>query len=145
MDQAKRACCKICSTPVSVFNTAEPLHGHTKRPGQHQQLRIADVPLIFLDPGDDQGRDLHAHQIDLPCQVLLAHGWLLHGPSQPDPEYALLFRQMNDLEKRCERIMETLPYDVQDVIRDYVNQCEDMSRRMLECACEEILHPENFL
>ena len=65
--------------------------------------------------------------------------------TQSDPEYALLFRQMDDLEKRYERIMETLPHEVQDVIRDYVDQCEDMSRRMLECACEEILHPENFL
>ena len=56
-----------------------------ERAGQHQQLAVADVPLALFDPGDDQRSHLHAHQIDLPGQVLLPHGRLLHGPTQPDP------------------------------------------------------------
>ena len=65
--------------------------------------------------------------------------------TQTDPEYARMFGEMAVLEERFERVMEQLPHDTQDIIRDFVMLCEDMSRRMLECACEEILHPENFL
>ena len=70
--------------------------------------------------------------------------WQVWNRTQSDPEYARLFREMDDLEKRYERLMETLPHEIQDVIRDYVTQCEGMNRRMLECACEEILFPDLF-
>ena len=62
--------------------------------------------------------------------------------TQSDPEYARMFAEMAHLEERFESVLEQLPHETQDVIRDFVMQCEDMSRRMLECACEEILFPE---
>ena len=53
-----------------------------------------------------------------------------------------MYEQMADLERQFESVMEQLPHETQDVIRDFVMHCEDMSRRMLECACEELLFPE---
>ena len=68
--------------------------------------------------------------------------WQIWNRTQSDPEYARLFQEMADLERQFESVMEQLPYETQDIIRDFVTQCEDMSRRMLECACEELLFPE---
>ena len=65
--------------------------------------------------------------------------WQVWNRTQSDPEYARMFVQMAELEQRFESVMEQLPDDTQDVIRDFVMHCEGMSRRMLECACEEIL------
>ena len=64
--------------------------------------------------------------------------------TQSDPEYARMFAEMAVLEAQFESVMEQLPHDTQDIIRDFVIHCEDMSRRMLECACEELLFPEIF-
>ena len=68
--------------------------------------------------------------------------WQIWNRTQSDPEYARLFQEMAGLEQQFESVMEQLPYETQDIIRDFVTQCEDMSRRMLECACEELLFPE---
>ena len=68
--------------------------------------------------------------------------WQVWNRTQSDPEYAHLLQQMAGLEQQFETVMEQLPYETQDIIRDFVTQCEDMSRRMLECACEELLFPE---
>ena len=70
--------------------------------------------------------------------------WQVWNRTQSDPEYARLFQEMAGLEQRFESVMEQLPYEMQDVIRDFVMHCEDMSRRMLECACEELLFPEDI-
>ena len=67
--------------------------------------------------------------------------WQVWHRTQLDAEYARMYREMDELERRYESVMEQLPDDVQDVIRDYVSRCEGMSDRMLECACEEILFP----
>ena len=68
--------------------------------------------------------------------------WQVWNRTQSDPEYARLFQEMAGLERQFESVMEQLPYEMQDIIRDFVMHCEDMSRRMLECACEELLFPE---
>ena len=68
--------------------------------------------------------------------------WQAWNRTQSDPEYARLFQEMVGLGQRFESVMEQLPYEMQDIIRDFVMHCEDMSRRMLECACEELLFPE---
>ena len=68
--------------------------------------------------------------------------WQVWNRTQSDPEYARLFQEMAGLERQFESVMEQLPYEMQDVIRDFIMHCEDMSRRMLECACEELLFPE---
>ena len=65
--------------------------------------------------------------------------WEIWKRTQNDPEYARMYAEMAHLEERFEAVMEELPWETQDIIRDFVMQCEDMSRRMLECACEEIL------
>ena len=65
--------------------------------------------------------------------------------TQTDPEYARMYEKMGHLEAQFESVMEQLPDETQDVIRDFVMHCEDMSRRMLECACEELLFPETTL
>ena len=70
--------------------------------------------------------------------------WQVWNRTQSDPEYARLFQEMAGLEQRFESVMEQLPYEMQDIIRDFVMHCEDMSRRMLECACEELLFPEDI-
>lgn len=70
--------------------------------------------------------------------------WQVWNRTQSDPEYARKFEEMAILEERFESAMEQLPHDTQDIIRDFVMQCEDMSRRMLECACEELLFAETF-
>ena len=68
--------------------------------------------------------------------------WQIWNRTQSDPEYARMFAQMAHLEAQFEEVMEQLPHEKQDIIRDFVMHCEDMSRRMLECACEEILFPD---
>ena len=69
----------------SIHQSAEPVQGHSQGLCEHDQLPVADVALVLFDAGDDQGRDLHAHQIDLPGQVILRKGRLVHGPAKPDP------------------------------------------------------------
>ena len=68
--------------------------------------------------------------------------WQVWNRTQSDPEYARMFAEMAHLEAQFEAVMEQLPHDQQDIIRDFVMHCEDMSRRMLECACEELLFPD---
>lgn len=68
--------------------------------------------------------------------------WEIWKRTQSDPEYARMYEKMGHLERQFESVMEQLPYETQDVIRDFVMHCEDMSHRMLECACEELLFPE---
>ena len=68
--------------------------------------------------------------------------WEIWNRTQTDPEYARMYEKMGHLEAQFESVMEQLPYETQDIIRDFVMHCEDMSRQMLECACEELLFPE---
>ena len=63
--------------------------------------------------------------------------WAVWTEGQSDPEYTKLYQQMYTLEARFEEVVSQLEDPVQDVIRDYVMHCEDMSWRMLEYACEQ--------
>ena len=56
--------------------------------------------------------------------------WDLREQVRSDPEYARMFAQMAELEQRFESVMEQLPDDTQDIIRDFVMHCEGMSHRM---------------
>ena len=67
-----------------------------------------------------------------------AHTWVIWQKCQSDPEYALLFQQMYNLEARFETVMAQMPDAARGVIRDYVMHCEAMSWRILEFACEEL-------
>lgn len=64
--------------------------------------------------------------------------WEIWQKGQSDPKYRQLYQQMYDLEARFEEVVSRLDDPVQDVIRDFVMHCEDMSWRMLEFACEEL-------
>ena len=64
--------------------------------------------------------------------------WEIWQKGRSDPKYRQLYQQMYDLENRFEEVVSELDDPVQDVIRDYVMHCEDMSWRMLEFACEEL-------
>ena len=66
-----------------------------------------------------------------------ARAWKIWKMGQSDPEYMRLYQQMYTLEARFEEVVSQLEDPVQDVIRDYVMHCEDMSWRMLEYACEQ--------
>ena len=63
--------------------------------------------------------------------------WKIWKMGQTDPEFMRLYQQMYTLEARFEEVVSQLEDPVQDVIRDYVMHCEDMSWRMLEYACEQ--------
>ena len=63
--------------------------------------------------------------------------WKIWKMGQTDPEYMRLYQQMYTREARFEEVVSQLEDPVQDVIRDYVMHCEDMSWRMLEYACEQ--------
>ena len=63
--------------------------------------------------------------------------WEIWQKGQSDPKYQRLYQQMYELEAKFEDVVSQLDDPVQDVIRDYVMHCEDMSWRMLEFACEE--------
>ena len=63
--------------------------------------------------------------------------WKIWKMGQSDPEYMRLYQQMYTLEARFEEVVSQLEDPVQDVIRDYVMHCEDMSWRMFEYACEQ--------
>ena len=77
---------------------------------------------------------------NIPQEVVRKKFWEIWEETQDDEEYARLYREMDILEPRYEAAIAELPDEVEDLIRDYVNQCEAMSHRMLECACAEILH-----
>ena len=63
--------------------------------------------------------------------------WEVWQAGQKDPRYAALYQQMFELERRFEETMFRLDDEARDVIMDYVMQCETMSWRMLEFACEQ--------
>ena len=68
--------------------------------------------------------------------------WPIWEMAQKDPQYAQMLKQLGELEQRYEEVLQTLPTEQQDVICDFVSQCEAMSWRMLEIACEERKKPE---
>ena len=77
--------------------------------------------------------------IDLKKELIRQKYWEIWELAQTDPEYAAMYAEMGELERRYEAVLENLADFNEDTIRDYVAQCEDMSRRMLELACEELL------
>ena len=62
--------------------------------------------------------------------------WEVWQAGQKDPAYRLLLEQMTALEERFEAVMGSQDQEMQDAVCDYVMQCEAMSWRMLEFACD---------
>lgn len=54
-----------------------------------------------------------------------------------DRQYQQLLRENKLLEKRFDQMVRCLNDEQRAIAWDYVMNCEDMSRRMLELACEK--------
>ena len=64
--------------------------------------------------------------------------WEIWEMGQRDPEYASMLEEIRILENRYESVLRTLSMEQQDIVCDFVSQCEGMSWRMLEFACEQL-------
>lgn len=67
--------------------------------------------------------------------------WNLWNRTQSDPEYAILRAELEKWETRYETALATLPEETRTVIETYITLRETMNRRMLECACRELVFP----
>lgn len=54
-----------------------------------------------------------------------------------DRYYAMLLR-LRELEKEYDAVIRELPAEQQDTVWEFAAQCEAMSHRMLEIACENM-------
>lgn len=62
--------------------------------------------------------------------------------TQSAPEYMTLRKEMEETRLHMEPILEGMPRESRLVIEFYILFRENMGRRMLECACAELLFPE---
>ena len=70
--------------------------------------------------------------------------WKVWDIGQTEPEYAKMLREMAVLEDQYESAVTQLPEDQEEIVRDFVSQCEGMSWRMLEIACALMRFPDNM-
>ena len=61
---------------------------------------------------------------------------------QLDPQYAGMCEENRILERKYFAVLESLPIEQQDIVQDFLMNCEGMSWRMLEIACEQMIFPE---
>lgn len=64
--------------------------------------------------------------------------WKIWEAGQHDPKYAMMLAELGPLEKKYDAVLQTLSMEQQDVVCDFISQCEAMSWRMLEFACEQL-------
>ena len=64
--------------------------------------------------------------------------WKIWDAGQHDPQYARMLIENRILEERYESVLRTLTVEQQDAVCDFLMQCEAMSWRMLEFACEQM-------
>jgi len=64
--------------------------------------------------------------------------WKIWDAGQHDPVYAQMLIENKRLEDRYESVLRILSAEQRDAVCDFVMQCEDMSWRMLEFACEQL-------
>ncbi len=57
--------------------------------------------------------------------------------AQEDISYRQMLLDMRPIEKRYNAVLAKLPGEDQNAICDFVSQCEEMSWRMLELACDQ--------
>ena len=69
--------------------------------------------------------------------------WQVWNLGQAEPVYAKMLQEMAVLEDRYENAVTQLPKDQEEIVRDFVSQCEGMSWRMLEIACALMRFPSN--
>ena len=62
--------------------------------------------------------------------------WKVWEAGQRDPEYARMLEEIRILENKYEAVLRTLSTEQQGIICDFISQCENMSWRLLEIACE---------
>lgn len=64
--------------------------------------------------------------------------WKIWDMAQEDPIYRMMLRQLKELDRDFDRVMQNLPDRDRDVVSDFISLCEEMSTRMLEVACESM-------
>lgn len=64
--------------------------------------------------------------------------WKIWEAGQHDPAYARMLSELTEMENQYNAVLRTLTVEQQDIICDFVSQCEEMSWRMLEFACEQL-------
>ena len=60
--------------------------------------------------------------------------WRIWKIGQSEEQYAKMLGEMKEIEANYQSLLQTLSNDQQDIICDFVSQCEGMSWRMLEIA-----------
>ena len=76
--------------------------------------------------------------IDLKHNRLCKRYWKLWGRVQADPEYARLKEALEAMEPEYAAVLASLPEEAQSTLDRYITIRENMSRRMLEFACEKL-------
>lgn len=69
--------------------------------------------------------------------------WQVWDIGQTEPVYAKMLQEMAVLEDKYESAVTQLPEEQEEIVRDFVSQCEGMSWRMLEIACALMRFHEN--
>ena len=54
--------------------------------------------------------------------------------AQSDQQYCQMMQDMRDIERNYQVLLSELPTEKQNIVCDFVSQCEEMSFRMLELA-----------
>lgn len=62
--------------------------------------------------------------------------WLIWRIAQSDHIYHKMLEQIGPMERAYEKVLQSLTEEQQNVVCDFVSQCEGMSHRMLEVACK---------
>lgn len=68
--------------------------------------------------------------------------YLIELISQSDVQYRQMLDEIRILEKRYDAVLRTLPSEQQDVVCDFVSQCEGMSEYLLQLACTYMRFPK---
>ena len=77
---------------------------------------------------------MEAKEQELLCKIY----WDIWNSGQADPEYARLLADLKKLEPLYLEILGSLPQDCREVLDNYLSLRENMSRRMLEYACQRL-------
>ena len=76
-------------------------------------------------------------------ETVQKRAWKIWELSQMDGRYRKMLMDIRALEKEYEAAIAMLPQKQEDLVREYVSQCEAMSWRMLQIACAIMQFPDD--
>ena len=76
-------------------------------------------------------------------ETVRKRAWKIWELSQTDGRYRKMLMDIRALEKEYEAAIAMLPQKQEDLVREYVSQCEAMSWRMLQIACAIMQFPDD--